>query len=445
MSTLAESIAAPAPWYRSLNRQQWYTLLAANLGWAFDGYETYALILTMSTAFRQLLPPESLAQIPLYAGVTIAVTLLGWGIGGILGGILSDYLGRQRTLVYAVLAYSLVTGLSAFAWSLTSFIALRFIEGVALGSEWGTGTSMVAEMWPDKHRGKGAGLMQCGLGIGFFAASAIWLYVSTLGPNSWRYMFLLGVLPALAVGWIRRRIHEPQKWADSDRRRREAVVQLQREGNHAKAKVLTRFTLVDLFADPRLRKLTLIAVAMSTTTTLAWWGISTWVPPYISSLAAAQGLEPQRWASLAGMCYNLGGIAGYISLGFIADTAGRRTATMTWFLVSLLMTPVLFVWTKDLTLLLVVCFLNAFFTLGQYTWCSAWLPEVFPTRIRGTAISFCFNAPRFIAFLGPLVSGTLITYFGNYGRAAVIVSMIYIVGTVAAIFFPETRGQPLPE
>src|SRR5207249_4151494 len=97
------SAASARPWYRTLSRDQWYTLYAANLGWFFDGYETYALILTMGLAFHQLLPPDQFRAIPFYAGVTIAATLLGWGIGGIVGGIASDYFGRKRTLVYAIL------------------------------------------------------------------------------------------------------------------------------------------------------------------------------------------------------------------------------------------------------------------------------------------------------------------------------------------------------
>src|SRR6185369_16751879 len=123
--TMPEATAVQQPWYRSLDRKQWNALLAANLGWMFDGYETYALLLTLGIALRQLLEPALYPQIPAYAGAVIALTLLGWGIGGMIGGIVADYIGRKRTMMYAILAYSLMTGLSAFAWSWSSFAVLR--------------------------------------------------------------------------------------------------------------------------------------------------------------------------------------------------------------------------------------------------------------------------------------------------------------------------------
>ena len=405
-----------------------------------------ALILTVNVTLRELLPVERHAAIPFYSGLTIAVTLLGWGLGGMISGISADYIGRKRTLIYAILAYSALTGFTALAWSWLSFVLLRFSVGVAIGSEWGTGASMVAEMWPAKHRGKGAGLMQCGLGIGFFIASAVWFFVSSWGPSAWRWMYVIGVLPALLTVWIRRGIDEPPKWVESNRRRREALAGRRRdELTTDSADCHTGFTLTDLFANRQTRRLAWLAFTMSTATTLGWWGISSWVPPYVASVAAAQGLPGERWASFAGMSYNVGAVLGYLLLGFAADAWGRKPVVIAWFAGALLLTPVLFLWTHDLALLLVVCGLNAIFTLGQFTWCSTWLPEVFPTRIRATAISFCFNAPRFVAFLGPLVAGALISYFGSYSRAALLVGLVYLVGIGVAPFFPETRGKPLPE
>src|SRR5437899_3294974 len=215
-----QPVSAAVPWYRTLTPAQWKTLFASNLGWMFDGYETFALILTVGVALRQLLDPSQYAQIPAYAGTVIAVTLLGWGVGGLIGGVLADYIGRRRMMIYAILAYSLMTGLSAFAWDWLSFAALRFIVGVAIGSEWATGASITGEVWPDHARGKGAGLMQCGLGIGFFLASFIWLFVGTLGPDAWRMMFLIGVLPALFALWLRTGIPDSQPWEHSNNQRR---------------------------------------------------------------------------------------------------------------------------------------------------------------------------------------------------------------------------------
>jgi MFS family permease len=145
------------------------------------------------------------------------------------------------------------------------------------------------------------------------------------------------------------------------------------------------------------------------------------------------------------MAYNLGAIAGYISLGFLADVIGRKPIAMVFFAMALVMTPVLFLWTTYLNMLLLAACVNGFFTLGQYSWMPVWLPELFPTRVRATGVAFVFNAPRFIACIGPLIAGTLIANFGGFGNAAVTISLIYVVGFVAAIFLPETRGKPLPE
>jgi len=117
---------------------------------------------------------------------------------------------------------------------------------------------------------------------------------------------------------------------------------------------------------------------------------------------------------------------------------------MVFFALALVLTPVLFLWTQDLGLLLAVAAVNGYFSLGQYSWMPVWLPELFPTRIRATAMAFAFNAPRFIAFLGPLLAGKLIVGFGGFGVAATIVATIYVLGLLAAPFLPETKGRPLP-
>jgi MFS family permease len=411
----------------------------------FDGFETYALILTVGPALRQLLDGAQHAQIPAYAGTILAVNLVGWGLGGMLGGILADYIGRKRMMMTAVLAYSIMTGLSAAAFDWMSFAILRFFVGVAIGSEWATGSSMIAELWPDRARGKGAALMQSGLGMGFFLAAFVWLFVGGFGPNAWRYMYLLGVLPALLTLWIRRAVPESVLWEKANARRRAAIERKRAEQPlSAVDERLAKFTLVDLITDPIARRQTVVVFLMSLTTTVGFWGISTWVPPFIGGLASSRGLSLDKWVSYAGMSYTAGSVVGYIALGFLADVYGRKPVTMAFFVLSLLLTPVLFFWTENLSLLLALAFVNGVFSCGQFTWMPVWLPEIYPTRMRATALAFAFNGPRFIAFLGPLLAGTLIVQFGGYGRAAMILALIYVLGLVVAPLLPETRGKPLP-
>jgi len=258
-------------------------------------------------------------------------------------------------------------------------------------------------------------------------------------------MYLIGVLPALLTLWIRRSIPESVLWEKANERR-EAALAKKRGGQALSAPdtQLTKFTLTDLFTDPATRGRTIVVFLMSLTTTVGFWSISTWVPPYIGAIAAKEGLQPAQWTSYAGMAYTAGSILGYLSLGFLADAYGRKPVTIGFFLLAYLITPVLFFSTQDLRWLLVLACVNAFFSNGQYTWMPVWLPELYPTRMRATALAFAFNAPRFIAFLGPLLAGTMIVAFGGYGQAAMVLASIYIVGIIAAPFLPETKGRPLP-
>jgi MFS family permease len=258
-------------------------------------------------------------------------------------------------------------------------------------------------------------------------------------------MFLIGVLPGLATLWIRRGIPESPVWEETNQRR-QAALERKRSGRALESDhALTRFTVHELFADPKVRVRLLVVFLMSLATTLAWWGISTWVPLYIGGVAKAAGLSEPTWQAYAGMSYNVGAIIGYIGLGFFADILGRKPVTLLFFAAALVMTPVLFLWTSGLGLLLLAAGVNGLFTLGQYSWMPVWLPELFPTRVRATAAAFAFNTPRFVAFLGPLFAPSLIGYFGGLGAAAVAISLIYVVGFLATLALPETRGKPLPE
>jgi MFS family permease len=435
------------PWYRSLDRAQWRVLVASNLGWLFDGFELYALFLTVGFALHQLLDVTQHAAIPRYAGYILATTVFGWAAGGVIGGVIADYIGRKRTMILAILAYSMTTGLSALAWDWVSFAALRFLVGVAIGSEWATGASIVSELWPDHARGKGGGLLQCGAGLGGILASIVWLAVGGVGPNAWRWLYLIGVLPALMTLWIRRGIPESSRWEQANERRRTAH-DLRRQGVRLEGEdaALTRLTVVDLFTDRTVRRPLIASFLMMLSVTFAFWGVGTFIPTYVGSVAAKSGSSAAEWSALAGLTTSVCGVAGFISLGFLADAIGRKPTVMLFYAMCLVLTPVVYLWAAwDLRVLLLCVGVFGFFSLGIWAWAPIWLPELFPTRMRATAVAFSFNAPRFISCIGPLIAGTLIVGLGGYGSAATIVGLFFILGLVSAPFLPETNGKPLPE
>ncbi len=258
-------------------------------------------------------------------------------------------------------------------------------------------------------------------------------------------MYLVGVLPALLVLYIRRGMPESARWAEANERRR--AVRAQRRSGVALEGVdaaLTRFTVADMFLDRSVRPRLVAAFLMMLSVTFGFWGVATFVPTYVGTVAAKAGLSAPYYAGLAGLLGTGVAICGFITLGFLADAIGRKPTAMLYYAMCLFLTPVVYLWAQGIGALLVAVAVFGFFTGGIWSWAPIWLPELFPTRMRGTAIAFCFNAPRWISCIGPLIAGTLIVALGGYGKAATIVGLFFIVGVIAAPFLPETRGKPLP-
>ena len=431
---------------QALTAASWRALIASFLGWMFDGYETYALILVAGVALRQLLLPDQLASIPIYIGGLLAVTLVGWATGGIIAGVLADYIGRKRMLMLSILWYALFTGLTAFAGSYTSLLILRFLTGLGLGAEWGPGTAILGESWPARSRGRAASVLQSAIGFGLLLASGVWLYVAPLGPDAWRYMFLLGILPALSVLWIRSSVRDPDLWIAASERRRQARRRLASgEPASREDRILVGFTVKQILAIPDLRRRLLLLLALSLSTIVAWWAVSTWIPFYAGQLASRAGGDALRWAALAGLYYNLGGILGYFVFGVLADLWGRKPTMLLYYAGAVVLVLVLFRAVQDPSVFLVVAAVNGFFTLGQFAWMPVYLPELFPTAVRGSAISLVFDVTRYLAAAGPLLAGWLIVSLGGVSTAASIIGLSYLLGLIVTPFAaPETKGRPLP-
>ncbi len=437
-----------APWHANLTAKHWRVLWASYLGWVFDGYEAYALVLVLPTALNSLLTPEQLPISAYYTGLVIGITLLGWGIGGLLGGIAADYIGRKRMMMLSVFCYALFTGLTAFAGSFLSLAVLRFITGLAIGSEWSTGVALVAETWPDRARPKGCGFLQSGFGGGALLAALAWFILSKtnpLGVEGWRIMFGLGALPAFAVLYLRRALEESERWLSAVKARKWAATEAGAQSEPSPRASKRPFTLVELIREPESRRRVLLLTALSVAATVGWWAVSSWLQLYTGQLAGELGLPAGIWGPRMGLIYNAGAILGYLLSGFLADAIGRRKFLFLTFSGSLAISLAAYSWHGGMRPFLGIVFLNGLFTLGfAYSWMAIYVVELFTSTVRATAASFIFNGARLIAWIFPIIAGTLVTRFGGVSNAAMIMASVYGIGLIVPWFVPETAGKPLP-
>src|SRR5262249_42595735 len=391
----------------SIERSAWRALTASWLGWMFDGYENYALILVMAVASRHLLPPERLGSAPVYMAGLLSATLLGWAVGGVIAGGLTDYIGRRRMLMFSILWYAVFTGLTAFSPNYWFLLVFRFLTGLGLGAEWGPGCAIVSEFWQPSSRGRAGGALHAAHGVGNFLASAIWLLVNPLGPSSWRYMFVIGIAPAFFLLYVRRVVHDPALWVNANDRRREARKRIETGIGSDQDRRLAQFPIARIFSEPELRRRVALLLLMSLSTVVGWWSVSTWIPQHASKLAASAGQQSLRWANVAALIYNVGAIAGYLAFGLLADRFGRKPIVWLYYLGALGFSWYFFLQVNNWYALLMTAAANGFFTGGQFAWMTIYLPEIFPTRVRGSAISVVFDGSRTVAALGPLLAGWL--------------------------------------
>ncbi len=406
----------------TLDRHAWSVLAIVTIFWIADGYDTFVLLVTARPTLAELLPAGAMPNFAQYLGYLVAVTLAGWATGGIVGGLMGDRLGRRKTMILGVVLYSIATTLSASATSLLPFAILRFLTGVGIGAEWGVGTSLLQEVWPEKWRTKGAGLLQSGFSIGGLLVSGLWILIgSTLGL-SWRWMYLFGILPLLIIVLVYRFIPESTRW----------VSQRSQAARRA------------IFDSPQLRRHLLAAVVVSIAITGGWWAVSSFLPTFVSSLVT----DPRNaafYAGWAGALYNFGEIVGCIAMGFLAESWGRRATTIVYLLGSLIIVPIVFMGLGSVAAVTWAQLIAGFLTGGLYSWYTIHTPELFPTRIRATAISIVFSGSRYLAMIGAITAGTLAAMLGGFDKVAVYFAPIYLLGIVGMLFLPETRGKGLPD
>ena len=414
--------------------------LGAYLGWMFDGYETFATVLVAAFIVNDLVGPGESAAHPMYVGGILAATLVAWAIGGLLSGMLADRFGRRRVMMVSILWYAVFAGLTALAPSYAVLIILRFITGIGMGAEWGGGSSLVAELAPPEKRGRRIALLQSGFGVGFIIATGLWQVINNGNPGDWRWMYVIGILPALLTLFIRRNVEDSEAWQSADAKRRDAE-------RGAADRELTKPTIKQVWDNAALRRRVLVLIACAFGSMLGWWAVSTLIPQYAGAQLAGKVGDVPGSITLVVLSYNVAGVLGYLTMGWLADRIGRKPTMAFYFAASVVMTVLFFTIPDSRGSLMLFAFINGFFTLGQMTWLALYPSEVFPTNVRATGMTLVFNVVRFPVAAGALLTSQLITAFGGIETAALVMGCVaYGFGLLVVPFIgPETRARRLPD
>lgn len=399
-------------WYREAPASSRKALWAAALGWLLDAFDVMLYAMVLPAVMLDLGLTKTTA------GLIGSVTLVAGAAGGVAFGLIADRYGRTRALMGSILLYSLATFACGLSQTAAQLLAFRVVLGLGMGGEWASGASLVAETWPDQHRGKALGLMQSAWAIGYALAALVTGFVLPIW--GWRAVFFVGVLPALFTLWIRRAVREPEAW---------------QQARHAATVTGVR----GVIADGRLG-LTVALTLMNAGCLFAWWGFNSWIPAYLSlpTTQGGIGLAPRAMAWLV-VFMQVGMWAGYITFGAIADRFGRKRVYVTYLLVAaaLLMA---YGTIRSVPVLLLLGPFVAFFGTGYYTGFGIVTAESYPTAVRATAQGLTYNIGRLASAGAPLVVGSLAEQRG-FTTAFIVVALAFLFAAAWWIRIPETRGR----
>lgn len=455
-------------WYQGISKYQWLVLLIASLGWVFDIFEGQVFVASMRDAMPDLLNvgPEN-PLVRSWNDWAFGAFLLGGAIGGIIFGMLSDRIGRSKTMIITILFYSMFTCLSAFSQEGWHMVALRFLVAMGVGGEWAVASAMVAEVMPTRSRPVMSSIFHASSVLGtLLAVAAIALLIgnpevnawfASKGIDGWRAGFFIGVVPALLTLWIRWKLHEPDSWKHA--KEREKADSTQKTGK-----------LGDLFSKEHLRN-TFVGVSLATIGLVTFWGghiygknallreaerqvlVASSVSPdapkdeKAAVLNTTENKSKLKNAEMLSMAINtVGGGLGLVLFGWISDKMGRKGAFILYHVMGFITMVILFKFLipAGASQLLLALFLPifGFFTLGMHAGYAVYFPELYPTRLRGTGAGFCFNAGRL---------GTAAAFFGFGAMAhpptdeqkALWLSPLYLIGVLVVLMAKETRRQDL--
>jgi MFS family permease len=403
------------------------TLLAAALGWMLDAFDAMLYALVLAHVMRDLGMTKGTA------GFLNSLTLLASGIGGVAFGFIADRLGRKRALMLSILTYSVCSFASGLATSVLMLAVFRFILGLGMGGEWNTGATLVAETWPTELRAKAISIVQSSWAIGYaLAALAVGIVFHFA---DWRTAFFVGILPALVVLWIRRGVPESEMWQQRQTRSGNTVVR-----NSAGTGAKTEF--VGLFKPPY-AKYTLALLFTNFFGMFAWWGLFTWIPPYLSLPVeqGGRGFGIMGTTTLLVVLNLVGMFPGYASFGWVADWLGRRKSFLLYTFMAALIVPI-YATARAPWAVMVLGTVLAFFGTGFFSGSGIIGSEIFPTEVRARALGFTYNGARTMSSIAPFVIGHVGQTKG-LSWAFYLCGASFLLACLVATQLPETKGKQL--
>jgi MFS family permease len=424
------SLDSSGPWYSGITRYEWLVLIIASAGWIFDVYEGQIFNLTRNNMLGDILGQEPGSdEVKKYGDWFLGVFLLGGTFGGLLFGSLADRYGRSSIMIVTILMYSVFSGLTFFATELWHVTALRFLVAMGVGGEWAVAAALVSEVFPKRARAHASSIFHASSVIGTSLASlaAIWV-----GAN-WEYAYLIGVLPALLIVWVRIVVKEPEKW---QRAREEAKAGTGKVGSFKE--LLT----VAPWRGHAFGAMALAAVGLGT-----FWAVTVAGQDLAREMLISEGATPEEASQKAKFAYGIiqtmGGGLGLVLFGPISARIGRRMTFILFHVAALAITLVVCFLPNSYTTLLILLPVFGFFTLGMHAGYAVYFPELFPDRLRATGMSWGFNGGRLLAATLLILSGKMKAAM-DLNIAIAWLGGFFLLGVVVILFMPETKGKELP-
>ena len=430
------------PGLLGLSGYQWRVFLVTWMGWALDSTDFGLFSLVLRPAVTDLLGGHAdPAQLGRLGGYLAMIGLLGWAAGGFIFGIVADYIGRLRTLALSIVVFSVFTACQGLAGTPFQLGLFRFLAGIGTGAEVVVGVALVAEVFAYNNRAKVLGIMMTGGAFGPLIGGAVY---NLIAPYGWRYVFFTGIVPALLLLFLRRGVPEPEHF-NAVQDRRASVRAAGPAADHADREFM-RFPFLQLFSS-QLRFSTCVGLLFCLGTLLSIWTSNIWLPTIQSLMLQKEGITGAAAIPYVGhgmMLWGVGGILGYASFGFLADFFGRKP-TIIFFNVGAIASGLfLYLGLHTYAWYPVVLPVFGYFVYGVFSGHAVYLPELFPTHVRATAVSFCNGSGRVITSFGPLVAGLLVVPFGSFNNASAFMTCFAVLSIIAMLIGRETRDDELP-